>query len=179
MRRRAGTRRSLWDVFFCRGNVMCRAGWYKGSFKTVYASGSTVAVSLLDASSPSQLSITHAPRLLGARPQRSGRPHDASFREASPCGSLLGVPRNDPVLHTGMGRGFLDGSLGSRTAALVAPYSDDRSNSGIPLYEQGKLDQMQPTRSLRKRRKGSSFRSTSPISRSSTATSRGSRPLRF
>ena len=29
-------------------------------------------------------------------------------------------------------KGYLDGSLGSRTAAMLAPYSDDPSNSGIP-----------------------------------------------
>ena len=29
-------------------------------------------------------------------------------------------------------KGFLDGSLGSRTAAMLAPYSDDPANSGIP-----------------------------------------------
>ena len=29
-------------------------------------------------------------------------------------------------------KGYLDGSLGSRTAAMLAPYSDDTTNSGIP-----------------------------------------------
>ncbi|HQU81595.1 MAG TPA: amidohydrolase [Pyrinomonadaceae bacterium] len=29
-------------------------------------------------------------------------------------------------------KGYLDGSLGSRTAAMLAPYSDDPNNSGIP-----------------------------------------------
>ena len=29
-------------------------------------------------------------------------------------------------------KGYLDGSLGSRTAAMLAPYSDDLANSGIP-----------------------------------------------
>jgi len=46
------------------------------------------------------------------------------------------------MLHTGMLKGFMDGSLGSRTAALNAPYSDDPSNSGIPRYDQAKLDAM-------------------------------------
>jgi predicted amidohydrolase YtcJ len=49
---------------------------------------------------------------------------------------------DDPLLHTGMLKGFMDGSLGSRTAALLAPYADDPANSGIPLYEQERLDQM-------------------------------------
>jgi predicted amidohydrolase YtcJ len=51
-------------------------------------------------------------------------------------------PFNDSMLHTTMLKGFMDGSLGSRTAALNAPYSDDPSNSGIPRYEQKTLDQM-------------------------------------
>jgi predicted amidohydrolase YtcJ len=48
----------------------------------------------------------------------------------------------DPFLHTTMLKGFMDGSLGSRTAALNAPYSDDPTNSGIPRYDQKTLDQM-------------------------------------
>jgi predicted amidohydrolase YtcJ len=48
----------------------------------------------------------------------------------------------DPMLHTGMLKGFLDGSLGSRTAALLQPYSDDTSNPGLPQYDQAKLNQM-------------------------------------
>jgi hypothetical protein len=51
-------------------------------------------------------------------------------------------PGDDPMLHTGMLKGFMDGSLGSRTAALFAPYADDPENSGIPLYEQKKLNEM-------------------------------------
>jgi predicted amidohydrolase YtcJ len=51
-------------------------------------------------------------------------------------------PANDPYLHTGMLKGFMDGSLGSRTAALLAPYSDDPTNSGLPRYDQAKLDAM-------------------------------------
>jgi len=38
---------------------------------------------------------------------------------------------SDPMLRTGQLKGFLDGALGSRTAALLAPYSDDPSTSGI------------------------------------------------
>jgi predicted amidohydrolase YtcJ/peroxiredoxin len=49
---------------------------------------------------------------------------------------------NDPMLHTGMLKGFLDGSLGSRTAALLQPYSDDPGNSGLPQYDQGTLNNM-------------------------------------
>lgn len=51
-------------------------------------------------------------------------------------------PADDPMLHTGMLKGFMDGSLGSRTAALFAAYSDDQNNSGIPLYAQERLNRM-------------------------------------
>ncbi|MCU1324026.1 MAG: Amidohydrolase 3 [Acidobacteriaceae bacterium] len=51
-------------------------------------------------------------------------------------------PADDLLLHTGMLKGFMDGSLGSRTAALKAPYTDDPKNSGIPRYDQKKLDSM-------------------------------------
>src|SRR5258707_5924037 len=47
----------------------------------------------------------------------------------------------DPMLHTTMLKGFMDGSLGSRTAAMLAPYNDDPKNSGIPRYEQDALNQ--------------------------------------
>jgi len=50
--------------------------------------------------------------------------------------------QDDPLLRTGMLKGFMDGSLGSRTAALFAPYSDDPGNSGIPLYDQQRLNEM-------------------------------------
>jgi len=51
-------------------------------------------------------------------------------------------PADDPMLHTGMLKGFMDGSLGSRTAALNAPYSDDPGNYGIPQFDQTTLNQM-------------------------------------
>jgi len=51
-------------------------------------------------------------------------------------------PQTDTMLHTGMLKGFMDGSLGSRTAALLAPYSDDPKNSGLPQFEQAQLNQM-------------------------------------
>jgi predicted amidohydrolase YtcJ len=49
---------------------------------------------------------------------------------------------SDNVLHTTMLKGFMDGSLGSRTAALLQPYSDDPENSGLPQYDQARLNQM-------------------------------------
>jgi len=57
-------------------------------------------------------------------------------------------PASDNMLHTGMLKGFMDGSLGSKTAALLAPYSDDPSNTGIPQYEPAKLDSMTVARVL-------------------------------
>jgi predicted amidohydrolase YtcJ len=51
-------------------------------------------------------------------------------------------PAGDPMLHTAMVKGFMDGSLGSRTAALQAPYSDDPGNSGLPQYDQSALNRM-------------------------------------
>ena len=51
-------------------------------------------------------------------------------------------PKTDRMLHTTMLKGFMDGSLGSRTAAMNAPYADDPGNSGIPRFEQDKLNAM-------------------------------------
>jgi hypothetical protein len=51
-------------------------------------------------------------------------------------------PQSDNMLHTGMLKAYLDGSLGSHTAAMLQPYSDDASNSGIPRFDQTKLNQM-------------------------------------
>jgi predicted amidohydrolase YtcJ len=51
-------------------------------------------------------------------------------------------PATDRMLHTGMLKGFMDGSLGSRTAALLAPYADDPGNIGLPRYQQAQLDAM-------------------------------------
>jgi len=49
---------------------------------------------------------------------------------------------NDPMLHTGMLKGFMDGSLGSRTAAMKAPYADDPGSRGLPQYTQAQLNTM-------------------------------------
>ena len=55
---------------------------------------------------------------------------------------------SDNMLHTGMLKGFMDGSLGSKTAALFEPYSDDPKNSGLPQYEVSKLNAMTKERVL-------------------------------
>ena len=57
-------------------------------------------------------------------------------------------PASDNLLHTGMLKAFLDGSLGSKTAALLEPYSDDPKNSGLPQYEAEKLNAMTKERVL-------------------------------
>jgi predicted amidohydrolase YtcJ len=49
---------------------------------------------------------------------------------------------NDPMLHTGMLKGFMDGSLGSRTAAMKEPFADEPGNYGLPQYKQSELDEM-------------------------------------
>jgi predicted amidohydrolase YtcJ len=49
---------------------------------------------------------------------------------------------NDPWLKTGQLKAFLDGSLGSRTAAMLAPYSDESATSGILREDAKKLEQM-------------------------------------
>ena len=48
----------------------------------------------------------------------------------------------DPWLKTGALKALIDGSLGSRTAALLAPYSDDPSTSGILRLDPAALMQM-------------------------------------
>ena len=49
---------------------------------------------------------------------------------------------DDPMLHTAMLKGFMDGSLGSRTSAMLAPFSDDPGNSGLPQYDQDMLNKL-------------------------------------
>jgi predicted amidohydrolase YtcJ len=57
-------------------------------------------------------------------------------------------PQSDLMLHTGMLKAFMDGSLGGHTAALLAPYADDPNNSGLPRYEPAKLNEMAKERVL-------------------------------
>ena len=57
-------------------------------------------------------------------------------------------PQSDLMLHTGMLKAFMDGSLGGHTAALLQPYSDDPENSGLPRYEPQKLNEMARERVL-------------------------------
>ena len=57
-------------------------------------------------------------------------------------------PQSDLMLHTGMLKGYMDGSLGGHTAALLEPYADDPKTSGLPRYEAVKLDDMTKERVL-------------------------------
>ncbi|HZQ91889.1 MAG TPA: amidohydrolase family protein [Terriglobales bacterium] len=54
----------------------------------------------------------------------------------------------DALLHTGMLKGFMDGSLGSHSAAMLAPYADEPKNAGLPRYEATRLNTMAEERSL-------------------------------
>jgi predicted amidohydrolase YtcJ len=67
-------------------------------------------------------------------------PFDASVEELRE--RRKSHPASDPMLHTTMLKGFMDGSLGSHTAALLEPYADDPKNFGLPRYDAEKLDQM-------------------------------------
>jgi hypothetical protein len=57
-------------------------------------------------------------------------------------------PRSDLMLHTGMLKAFMDGSLGGHTAALQEPYADDSKNSGLLRYDSKKLNAMAKERVL-------------------------------
>jgi predicted amidohydrolase YtcJ len=57
-------------------------------------------------------------------------------------GSSTPEDPGDPWLKTGQVKLIMDGSLGSRTAAMLAPYSDDPSTSGILEIEPDRLRQM-------------------------------------
>ena len=51
--------------------------------------------------------------------------------------------KDDPFrIRLGPLKGYVDGTLGSRTAAMLAPYSDDSKNSGIPRKPPEELTRM-------------------------------------
>jgi predicted amidohydrolase YtcJ len=49
---------------------------------------------------------------------------------------------NPARLKLGALKGYVDGTLGSKTAAMLAPFSDDPNNSGIPRRSQEELTKM-------------------------------------
>jgi predicted amidohydrolase YtcJ len=57
-------------------------------------------------------------------------------------------PQSDLMLHTGMLKAFMDGSVGGHTASMLEPYSDDPKTSGLPQYEAEKLNGMAKERVL-------------------------------
>jgi len=56
--------------------------------------------------------------------------------------------RSELMLHTGMLKAFLDGSLGSRSAALLETYADNPKNLGLLRYDPVKLNRMARERVL-------------------------------
>jgi predicted amidohydrolase YtcJ len=64
-------------------------------------------------------------------------PFEASLERLEEMRRIGGT--NDPWIRTGAVKAFLDGSLGSRTAAMLAPYSDEPVKSGILRMEPGPL----------------------------------------
>jgi predicted amidohydrolase YtcJ len=73
-------------------------------------------------------------------------PFDASVDELQQ--KRASHPASDSMLHTGMLKGFMDGSMGGHTAALLQPYSDDPNTSGLPRYDAEKLNAMTKERVL-------------------------------
>lgn len=60
-----------------------------------------------------------------------------------PCGIQTGL--GDDMVKYGFFKKVCDGALGSRTAALYAPYADDESTSGILNYTQERLNDIVET----------------------------------
>ena len=67
-------------------------------------------------------------------------PFNASLNELQDRRAQGGT--TDPWLKTGALKAVTDGALGSRTAALLEPYSDDPSTTGIFTYDPDKLRAM-------------------------------------
>ena len=57
-------------------------------------------------------------------------------------------PQSDLMLHTGMVKAYMDGSVGGHTAALAEPYADDPKTSGLLRYDAAKLNEMAKERAL-------------------------------
>jgi predicted amidohydrolase YtcJ len=58
--------------------------------------------------------------------------------------SRLGIAAGfgDEWIRLGMLKGFTDGTLGSRTAYMLAPFADDPSTRGLPRYPTAQLDSL-------------------------------------
>ncbi len=55
---------------------------------------------------------------------------------------FLAFKENSARLKLGILKGYVDGTLGSRTAAMLAPFSDDPGNSGIPRRAEAEMIKM-------------------------------------
>lgn len=55
---------------------------------------------------------------------------------------FLALKENPSRLKLGILKGYVDGTLGSRTAAMLAPFSDDPENSGIPRKSEEEMIKM-------------------------------------
>jgi predicted amidohydrolase YtcJ len=55
---------------------------------------------------------------------------------------FLALKENPARLKLGILKGYVDGTLGSRTAAMLAPFSDDHGNSGIPRRAEAEMIRM-------------------------------------
>ncbi len=55
---------------------------------------------------------------------------------------FLALKENPSRLKLGILKGYVDGTLGSRTAAMLAPFSDDPGNSGIPRKSEEEMIKM-------------------------------------
>jgi predicted amidohydrolase YtcJ len=54
----------------------------------------------------------------------------------------VGAGFGDEWLRVGMLKGYTDGTLGSRTAYMLEPFSDDAHTRGLPQYRPGELDSL-------------------------------------
>ena len=52
------------------------------------------------------------------------------------------APTGDEWVRLGMVKGYTDGTLGSRTAAMLEPFADDHSTRGLPQYTEAQLDSL-------------------------------------
>ncbi|HEU0013829.1 MAG TPA: amidohydrolase [Longimicrobium sp.] len=54
----------------------------------------------------------------------------------------VAAPFGDEWIRIGMLKGYADGTLGSRTAYMLEPFSDDPSTRGLPQYRPAELDSL-------------------------------------
>ena len=67
---------------------------------------------------------------------------DLAKEPANLSGIRKMFPANSSMLKLGILKGFIDGSMGSRTAYFFEPYSDDSGNVGIPQHSEEELNEL-------------------------------------